>query len=348
MFGQWPEGQARLLTRRCKIVSSDSALPTRAGPVPDRLTIWPMDDGRYGLDATFQGASGYERAHCTATGWATCPTPSDRSSMEVGRCGSARCPAVSSRRLSPRSSTRALVRPRTKPIKSSREIVCRYGQWFVAGPVAGLAVAAWHSPPRTRRILTIVPDPVQPPDPPDLPPQPDTPDLSDARIVEARLTGSSLAGERRLGLSLTDCELDDCDLANLDARGAAFRRVAITGGRLTGCNLSESALVDVGFKRCRVDLVAFAASEFERVRFASCNLAQADFQQARLRAVRFEDCDLSGADLSGAKFEQVDIVGCRLDGVRGADALKGVRMRWGDVLENAGLFSAACGVELIE
>lgn len=37
-------------------------LPAKAGPVADRLTIWPADDGRYGLDATFQGASGYERA----------------------------------------------------------------------------------------------------------------------------------------------------------------------------------------------------------------------------------------------------------------------------------------------
>jgi hypothetical protein len=37
-------------------------LPTTAGPVPDRISIWPLDDGRYGLDATFQGASGYERA----------------------------------------------------------------------------------------------------------------------------------------------------------------------------------------------------------------------------------------------------------------------------------------------
>jgi hypothetical protein len=43
-------------------VTSDSLLPTRAGPVPDRLTIWPVDDGRYGLDATFQGSSGYQRA----------------------------------------------------------------------------------------------------------------------------------------------------------------------------------------------------------------------------------------------------------------------------------------------
>ena len=36
-------------------------LPSRAGPVPDRLSIWPLDDGRYGLDATFQGKSGFER-----------------------------------------------------------------------------------------------------------------------------------------------------------------------------------------------------------------------------------------------------------------------------------------------
>ena len=43
-------------------MNSGDHLPSRAGPVPDRLTIWPMDDGRYGLDATFQGASGYQRA----------------------------------------------------------------------------------------------------------------------------------------------------------------------------------------------------------------------------------------------------------------------------------------------
>jgi hypothetical protein len=36
--------------------------PDHAGPIPDRVSIWPLDDGRYGLDATFQGASGFERA----------------------------------------------------------------------------------------------------------------------------------------------------------------------------------------------------------------------------------------------------------------------------------------------
>lgn len=37
-------------------------LPSTSGPVPDRISIWPLDDGRYGLDATFQGKSGFERA----------------------------------------------------------------------------------------------------------------------------------------------------------------------------------------------------------------------------------------------------------------------------------------------
>jgi hypothetical protein len=48
--------EARLDSPMC------SMLHSQAGPVPDRLTIWPVDDGRYGLDATFHGATGYERA----------------------------------------------------------------------------------------------------------------------------------------------------------------------------------------------------------------------------------------------------------------------------------------------
>lgn len=43
-------------------MSTGVELDFPAGPVADRLSIWPMDDGRYGLDATFQGITGFERA----------------------------------------------------------------------------------------------------------------------------------------------------------------------------------------------------------------------------------------------------------------------------------------------
>jgi hypothetical protein len=41
---------------------SGALVPADPRPVPDRLTLWPVDDGRFGLDATFQGASGYVNA----------------------------------------------------------------------------------------------------------------------------------------------------------------------------------------------------------------------------------------------------------------------------------------------
>lgn len=37
-------------------------MPSHAAPIPDRVSIWPLDDGRYGFDVTYQGASGFERA----------------------------------------------------------------------------------------------------------------------------------------------------------------------------------------------------------------------------------------------------------------------------------------------
>jgi len=39
-------------------------LPAETGPLlaPDKIAIWPVEGGRYGIDGTYQGASGFERA----------------------------------------------------------------------------------------------------------------------------------------------------------------------------------------------------------------------------------------------------------------------------------------------
>ena len=57
---------------------------------------------------------------------------------------------------------------------------------------------------------------------------------------------------------------------------------------------------------------------------------------------------MRGVDLSGARFEDVELRGCKLDGARGLEQLHGVAMPWTDVLANAGLFAAACGVEVLD
>lgn len=45
------------------------ALPAETGPTwaPDQLSIWPVEGGRYGIDAHYQGASGRARAGQQAT-----------------------------------------------------------------------------------------------------------------------------------------------------------------------------------------------------------------------------------------------------------------------------------------
>lgn len=41
-----------------------SALPAETGPIwaPDRLSIWPVEGGRYGIDAHYRGVTGVQRA----------------------------------------------------------------------------------------------------------------------------------------------------------------------------------------------------------------------------------------------------------------------------------------------
>jgi hypothetical protein len=42
-----------------------TALPAETGPTwaPDRLSVWPVEGGRYGLDAHYHGPTGVQRAN---------------------------------------------------------------------------------------------------------------------------------------------------------------------------------------------------------------------------------------------------------------------------------------------
>jgi len=75
---------------------------------------------------------------------------------------------------------------------------------------------------------------------------------------------------------------------------------------------------------------------------------ECDFEGASLKDVLFERCALREATFASAALQRVELRGCDLAGVRGVDALRGVRMPWNDVLENAPLFALAAGVEIVD
>src|SRR5438067_3995237 len=146
---------------------------------------------------------------------------------------------------------------------------------------------------------------------------------------------------------LVDAAVVDADWANRQARGAVARRAELRRCRLTGAELAEAALTDVTFEDCRLDLAGLRIAKLERVVFRDCRMAECDLYEASLTDVLFERCELREATLTGVKIKRVELRGCDLTGLHGAEAMRGTRMPWNDVLENGPLFATALGLEIV-
>ena len=173
------------------------------------------------------------------------------------------------------------------------------------------------------------------PDPP-APREPYPPDVADDAVVPEELG------------DLVDLAVENRDWSNARAPRSSLRRVELRLCRLTGVELAESELSDVVFSDCRLDLAGLRFAKLERVAFRDCRLAEADLYGARLEDVVFERCDLREATLAGIEVTRVDLIGCELAGLRGADALRGARMRWNDVLQNGPLFAETLGIRILD
>jgi uncharacterized protein YjbI with pentapeptide repeats len=140
---------------------------------------------------------------------------------------------------------------------------------------------------------------------------------------------------------LVDAEVENVDWANQRARGFVARRAELRHSRRTGAEFAEATLIDVTFNDCRLDLVGFRIANLERVVFRDCRMTECDFYEASLKDVLFEHCELREATFTSAKIQHVELRGCDLAGLSGVEALRGARMPWNDLLENAPLFANA-------
>jgi uncharacterized protein YjbI with pentapeptide repeats len=148
---------------------------------------------------------------------------------------------------------------------------------------------------------------------------------------------------------LVDVSVTGVDWANSrPVRGLDARRAELRTCRLTGAELAEAELSDVAFDDCRLDLVNLRFSKLERVVFRDCRMSECDFEEAALKDVLFERCELREATFTSAALQRVELRGCDLAGLRGVEALRGARMPWNDVLENATLFALAAGIEIVD
>jgi uncharacterized protein YjbI with pentapeptide repeats len=148
--------------------------------------------------------------------------------------------------------------------------------------------------------------------------------------------------------ALVDVVAADQDWANRRSVRYSALRVEFLRCRLTGTELAEATLKDVTFTECRLDLAGLRFAKLERVVFCDCRMGEADFYGATLKDVLFERCELREATFSSIDLQGVELRGCDLAGLRGAEALRGARMPFNDVLANAVLFASVAGVEIVD
>lgn len=163
-----------------------------------------------------------------------------------------------------------------------------------------------------------------------------------------RLTGTDLSGSQLEHVRMVDSALSSCNVANVKARGARLKGVVIGDSRLTGMSLFDGELTDVTFHGCRIDLASFSSCGMQRVRFDDCVLTQTDFMQARLESVGFHGCDLTNVDFHGAKLKRCELRRSDLTGVQGVESLRGLAMEWPDIVELAGVWAGALGIEVLD
>jgi uncharacterized protein YjbI with pentapeptide repeats len=164
----------------------------------------------------------------------------------------------------------------------------------------------------------------------------------------ARLAGVDLSGSRLEHLSIVNAVLTGCNLANIHGNSARLARVDIQSSRLTGTVLADATLSDVTLLGCRADLASFGFSRLQRVTFEDCLLTQADFLDARLHSVRFHDCDLSRADFRGAQLKNCEFRRCQLTEVDGVTSLRGASLEWPAIVELAGTWAGALGIQVLD
>lgn len=144
-----------------------------------------------------------------------------------------------------------------------------------------------------------------------------------------------------------DARIENGDFSNQRFLRSSIRRIELHLCRLTGIELAEATWNDVVLTDCRVDFGGFRHAKLTRVVFRDCRLDESDFAAATLTDVVFERCELRRASFAGCRIERVELSGCTLLELVGVESLRGARMPWGDILENAPLFAHGLGIEVL-
>ena len=164
------------------------------------------------------------------------------------------------------------------------------------------------------------------------------------RFEQCELRGVSLPATCH-ELQLVDCVVGTLDLANVtlaafEVSGTSFAGCRFLGATLAG-TIERSVLTD-----CQLAMSTLRMCRVTDVEFHDCAMREIDLYGSVFRSVLLRSCDLEAATLSRASFAACEMDDCRLAGVRGVEALSGVRIAFSDLVAIVPELAQALGIEV--
>ena len=143
-------------------------------------------------------------------------------------------------------------------------------------------------------------------------------------ISSAELGGMRVEKQEALGLDARNMDIQESKIIHIVAsessfQGLSMKDVLVDSSNLTASRISDSKLVRVVFKSCRLQGAGFSSSDLSDVIFEDCNLDLSNFNMATLRDVVFRNCSLNESSFVSSKQKNVTYENCTIEKIDIAD-----------------------------
>lgn len=166
-------------------------------------------------------------------------------------------------------------------------------------------------------------------------------DIQESKIIHVTAPESSLHG-----LSMKDVLVDSANLTASKVSDSKLMRVVFKSCRLQGVDFGASDLSDVVFEDCNLDLSNFSMATLRDVVFKNCSLNDTSFVSSKQKNVAYEDCVIEKIDLTDTNAQNVILATSQVHDISGIASLKGFTLDIGQVTVLAPEFAAMHGVKI--
>lgn len=166
-------------------------------------------------------------------------------------------------------------------------------------------------------------------------------DIQESKIIHITAPESSFQGS-----TMKDLFVDSTNLTASKISDSRLMRVVFKGCRLQGIDFSSSELSDVVFEDCNLDLSNFNMVTLRDVAFKSCSLNDTSFVSSKQKNVAYENCIIEKIDITNTTAQNVSLATSQILNISGISALKAFTLNMNQISSLAPEFATMLGIKI--